>query len=80
MDQTGILDEIIRLSNELNTVQDEDILLEKILFEARKILNADAGSIYVRQGDSLIFNHVQNDTIQRSLPPGRRLPYTVYTV
>lgn len=80
MDQSGILDEIIRLSTELNTVQDEDILLEKILFEARKILNADAGSIYVRQGDSLVFNHVQNDTIQRSLPPGRRLPYTVYTV
>lgn len=80
MDQTGILDEIIRLSTELNTVQDEDILLEKILFEARKILNADAGSIYVRQGDSLVFNHVQNDTIQRSLPPGRRLPYTVYAV
>ncbi|HEY1406264.1 MAG TPA: HD domain-containing phosphohydrolase, partial [Spirochaetota bacterium] len=34
--------------------------------------------IYVCKGDSLIFNHVQNDTIQQTLPPGRRLPYTVY--
>jgi HD-GYP domain-containing protein (c-di-GMP phosphodiesterase class II) len=80
MDGSGILNEIIRLSTELNTVQDEDILLEKILFEARAILGADAGSIYVRHENSLVFNHVQNDTIQKSLPPGRRLPYTVYTV
>jgi hypothetical protein len=80
MNSTETLNEIIRLSTELNKIQDEDILLEKILYEARAILNADAGSIYVKKGDTLVFNHVQNDTIQKTLLPGRRMPFTVYTL
>jgi len=48
------LKEIIRLDNELANVQDLDILLERILTEARKLSNADAGSIYIRDGDSLV--------------------------
>ena len=80
MDATKALSEIVRLSTELNMVQDEDLLLEKILFEARSLLNADAGSIYVKREDMLEFNHVQNDTIQKTLPPGRRPPHTIYSV
>jgi response regulator RpfG family c-di-GMP phosphodiesterase len=74
------LDEILRLSMEMNRIHDQDILLEKILFEARRMLNADAGSIYVKKGDSLVFSHVQNETLQQLLPQGRKLPYTVYEV
>jgi len=37
---------IVRLDTELNQIQDVDLLLERILYEARKVVNADAGSIY----------------------------------
>jgi len=72
------LKEIIRLDTELSTVQDLDILLERILTEARKITNADAGSIYIRDGDDLIFSYAQNDTMQKMLPPGQKLIYLTF--
>ncbi len=71
-------DDIIRLSSELNTVQDLDILLDKILTEARRILNADAASIQIKEGDELVFSHVQTESIQRKLPPGQKLIYTTF--
>lgn len=78
--ETERLNEIIRLGAELNSIQDLDILLERILLEARQVVNADAGSIYVSSGDYLIFSYSQNDTKQRELPPGQKLPYTSFKV
>jgi len=78
--ETKRLREIIRLDTELSTVQDLDILLERILTEARKILNADAGSIYIRDGGDLIFSYVQNATLQKQLPPGQKLIYSTFRV
>jgi len=78
MDNNQQLDEIIQLSEELNTIQDLDVLLEKILFEARTFLNADAGSIQIKENDELVFSHVQTDSIQRKLPPGQKLIYTTF--
>jgi len=72
------LKEIIRLDNELSTVQDLDLLLERILTEARKITNADAGSIYIREDDHLVFSYAQNDTMQKKLPPGQKLIYLTF--
>ncbi len=74
------LREIIRLDTEIATVQDLDILLERILTEARKITNADAGSIYIRDKDDLIFSYVQNDTLQKKLPPGKKLIFSTFRV
>ncbi len=74
------VEEIIKLSNELNTIQDLDILLEKLLFEARKAVNADAGSIYIKDKDELVFSHVQNDTLTKRLPYGQKLIYTTFRV
>jgi HD-GYP domain-containing protein (c-di-GMP phosphodiesterase class II) len=74
------LNDIIRLSMELNRIHDEDMILDKILNEARAITGADAGSIYVKKGLFLVFSHVQNDTIQKALPQGRKMPYTVFEV
>jgi HD-GYP domain-containing protein (c-di-GMP phosphodiesterase class II) len=71
---------IISLDSELNKIQDVDILLERILLEARRVVNADAGSIYIVQDDQLVINYAQNDTKQRELPPGRKLIYRVFTV
>jgi len=78
MDNSSQLEEIIQLSEELNTIQDIDILLEKILFETRKLLNSDAGSIQIKDKDELIFSHVQTDSIERKLPPGEKLIYKTF--
>jgi len=74
------LKEIIRLDTELSTVQDLDILLERILTEARKILDADAGSIYIKDKNDLVFSYVQNETMRRKLPPGQKLIYSTFRV
>ena len=39
------LDALAHLSVDLNLIQDLDILMERILTEARRFVNADAGSI-----------------------------------
>ncbi len=72
--------EIMRLDNELNQIQDMDILLERVLLEARQTVNADAGSIYIREADNLAIKYSQNNTLQRRLPPGEKLIYQFYTV
>lgn len=71
---------IISLDSELNKLQDVDILLERILSEARSVVNADAGSIYIIRDDQLVINYAQNDTKQRELPPGQKLIYKVFKV
>lgn len=71
---------IISLDSQLNKIQDLDILLERILSEARKVVNADAGSIYIVRDNELIINYAQNDTKQSELPPGEKLIYKVFTV
>ncbi len=47
----------------LFNVNDFDVLLHEILDQARNALNAEAGSIYINEGDSLSFNVFQNDTM-----------------
>jgi HD-GYP domain-containing protein (c-di-GMP phosphodiesterase class II) len=69
-------DLIFKIDAELNKIQDADLLLERILLEARLVLNADAGTIYVREGDQLVFKYSQNSTIEKTLPPGEKMPYT----
>jgi HD-GYP domain-containing protein (c-di-GMP phosphodiesterase class II) len=79
---------IIRLDSELNQIQDFDILLERILFESRKVVNADAGSIYItaptEQGEEgtekLAIKYSQNDTILKTLPPGQKMIYSIFSV
>ena len=82
------LKSIIRIDSEINQIQDLDILLEKILFEARNVVNADAGSIYVCQTveedgkkvEKLAIKYSQNETLQKGLPPGEKLPYSVFSI
>jgi HD-GYP domain-containing protein (c-di-GMP phosphodiesterase class II) len=74
------LKKIIQLSKDISQVKDQDLLLERILLEARRFTNADAGSIYVVEGDKLKFSNSQNDTQRRKLPPGKKLPYLTFKV
>ncbi|MDR2021080.1 MAG: HD domain-containing protein [Treponema sp.] len=79
---------ILRLDSELNQIQDLDLLLERILLEARKVVCADAGSIYVLENvkeegvevEKLVIKYSQNDTLQKKLPPGQKLIYSVFSV
>ncbi len=70
-----ILAKIIKTETFLHSIQDVDVLLEQILAEARSVVNADAGSIYVASKNRLAIQYAQNDTLQRRLPPGQKLPY-----
>ena len=71
---------IIKLGIELTETKDIDVLLEKILKEARKLVHADAGSIYIKEGDNLKFSYTQNDTLQKRLPPGKKLIYSTFSI
>jgi HD-GYP domain-containing protein (c-di-GMP phosphodiesterase class II) len=74
------LNTIIKLGVDLAEVKDVDVLLERILHEARILVKADAGSIYIKEGDKLKFSYTQNDTMQQRLLPGRKLIYSTFSV
>jgi HD-GYP domain-containing protein (c-di-GMP phosphodiesterase class II) len=79
---------ILKLDSELNRIQDLDLLLERILLEARKVVHADAGSIYVvekieedsRVTEKLVIKYSQNDTMAKELPPGQKLIFSVFSI
>jgi len=71
---------IATLGVSLHQIQDLDILMETILTEARYFVNADAGSIYIREDGRLNFTYTQNDTLSRRLPPNEKLIYSTFTV
>lgn len=73
------LQQIIEIERQLGEIQDVDVLLERILTETRHIVNADAGSIYVVEGDKLKIKYGQNDTHLKELAPGDKLPYTCFS-
>src|SRR5208283_1761977 len=80
LDEKEKLKQIIQLGNEFTEVKDLDILLERILASARHIVNADAGSIYVKENNRLKFTCSQNETMQKKLAPGKKLIYSTFTI
>ncbi len=79
MDGDAIRD-VIAIDSELNKIQDSDLLLERILLEARRVVRAEAGTIYVKDGDKLHFKYSQNELKERELPPGTKLPYANFSL
>ena len=78
--ETEKLNAITNLGIELSQVHDLDILMERVLTEARRFVNADAGSIYIRQDSLLNFSYTQNDSLQRRLKNGEKLIYSTFAV
>ncbi len=74
------IDTLTHLGIELNQVQDLDILMEHILRQARRFVNADAGSIYIAEKQMLRFAYTQNDTLQQRLAKGDKLIYSTFTL
>ena len=74
------LETLTHLGIELNQTHDLDILMERVLTKARQFVNADAGSIYIRDGDQLHFNYTQNETHQKRLSKGEKLIYSTFSI
>ena len=62
----------------LNEIQDMDILLERLLSEVRHITNADAGSIYIHEQNMLTIKCAQNETLEKQLDPGQKVPFSSF--
>ena len=75
-----ILEVLTNLGIELNQVNDLVILMEYVLAEARRFVNGDAGSIYIRDNDRLLFTYAQNATLQKRLSEGEKLIYTTFSI
>lgn len=70
VDVTHIQEQLVRLNKigiALSSEQNLTDLLSLILNETRNFTNADAGSLYIREGNNLIFMVAQNETISRQL-------------
>lgn len=74
------METLSRLVIQLNRVSDLDILMEHILTEARRFVNADAGSIYIVEGQVLRFTYTQNDTLRKRLSKGEKLIYMTFSL
>ncbi len=62
-DHTRLLSELIQIGIALTSERDLGVLLERILAEARRFTGADAGTLFLREGDQLVFAVVQNDAL-----------------
>ncbi len=60
---TKVFKKLVTITEELSHIADIDSLLDRILLEARKFTSADAGSIYLVEGNKLTFDYVQNDSL-----------------
>lgn len=74
------LDALTRLGIDLNQIQDLDLLMERILTVARRFVNADAGSIYIRDKGMLHFTYTQNETLKSRLRADEKLIYSTFTI
>lgn len=65
-----------RISRMLSTVTDLDVLMKRLLEEARHLLGCEAGSVLLRDGNQLVFTYAQNDVlnIETRIPDPRRSP------
>jgi HD-GYP domain-containing protein (c-di-GMP phosphodiesterase class II) len=59
------LTELNKIGIALSSERNLDKLLDMILREVRKFTRSDAGSLYIKDGDELVFKMAQNDTIDR---------------
>ena len=80
LDRKEKLSRLIQLGLEVSQISDLDVLLEKILSEARILVHADAGSIYIKEAETLKFSYAQNDTLRAKLGPNKKLVYTTFSL
>lgn len=68
MEQCGsALDKLVKIGIALSSVRDLERLLDIIVTQARELANCDAGSLYIKEGDSLKFVVTQNQTLAKKM-------------
>lgn len=72
--------EILKINEKISHIKDIDSLLDRVLSEARAITNADAGSIYLLNGDKLTFEYVQNDTLMKKNKSSHKYLYAKHAL
>lgn len=60
------VDAITRMGTELSRIHDFHLLMDRILAEARGLTRAEAGTIFVREGETLRFAFSQNDQMEQA--------------
>jgi len=71
---------LLQITENLNHNKDLDSLLDNILYEARKFTNADAGTIFLVEGNKLKFSYFQNDTLAKREDSINKFIYTVFEI
>lgn len=61
--QRELAGRILGYMEELGELKGVDAILDRILHQARNLTRADAGSIFLVEGDALRFSYVHNDTL-----------------
>ena len=67
LDRSRLLRELIQIGIGLTSERDLALLPARILTEARRFTHAEAGTLYLRDGDRLRFVVIQNDVLARRL-------------
>lgn len=83
----GRLEALSRVGEDLSQLQDLDLLMNRILSEARALTSAEAGSVFLVEGATLVFAYSQNDRLQPGdsnvlsrLGPTDRLPLSMQSL
>ncbi len=69
-------DGVLKASLALHRIRDLDTMLEHVLYTARRLTGADAGTIYLKSKNRLFFTFVQNDTLFAGRTPDSRYVYS----
>jgi HD-GYP domain-containing protein (c-di-GMP phosphodiesterase class II) len=70
------LQQLLDFGLDISQIKDIDFLLEKILSEARRFTNCDAGTIYIKEGNVIASRYSQNDTINAQMASHRKSVYS----
>jgi HD-GYP domain-containing protein (c-di-GMP phosphodiesterase class II) len=83
----GRLEALSRVGEDLSQLQDLDLLMSRILSEARTLTSAEAGSVFLIEGPTLVCAYSQNDRLQPGegnvltrLGPTDRLPLSMQSL
>lgn len=74
------LQQLLNFGLDISRIKDIDFLLEKILSEARRFTDCDAGTIYIKDTNWLAARYSQNDTINAQLASHRKSVYSNITI
>jgi diguanylate cyclase (GGDEF)-like protein len=61
------LEQLVAISIAVMQGADLGVLMRRVTLEARRVTNAEAGTLFLRQGPNLVFTVAQNDVLMRTL-------------